>query len=94
MLPLKQSIVLLLRLLRESGKEYQFTALHGAFQQMQGGRVAQMLRISMRKELPCIPEVSANKYALNIRFIEVSFISAKTVLFDQDIPFDLTFCSL
>lgn len=93
LLPLSRSITILLRLLRESGKVHHFTAYHGAFQQMQGGRVAHMLRVTLNKELPCIPEVSANKYALNIRFVEAKF-TAKTTLYDQDVAFDLTFCSL
>lgn len=93
LLPLSHSVSILLKLLRESGKVHHFTAHHGAFQQMQGGRVAQMLRIKLSKELPCTPEVSANKYALNIRFIEAS-LSAKTTLCDQVIAFNLTFCSL
>ena len=93
MLPLRDGITILLKLLRENGKVHHFTAFHGSFQQMQGGRVAQMLRISLDAELPCIPEISANKYALNIRFVEAKY-TAKTTLYDQDVAFDLTFCSL
>ncbi|OIR18341.1 cell division protein ZapD [mine drainage metagenome] len=93
MLPLHDGITILLKLLRENGKVHHFTAFHGSFQQMQGGRVAQMLRISLDPDLPCIPEISANKYALNIRFVEAKY-TAKTALYDQDVPFDLTFCSL
>lgn len=92
MLPLRDGISILLKLLRESGRTHHFTAFHGSFQQMQGGRVAQMLRVSLDPGLPCIPEVSANKYALNIRFVEAAF-TAKTTLYDQDVAFDLTFCS-
>ncbi len=93
MLPLHDGITILLKLLRENGKVHHFTAFHGSFQQMQGGRVAQMLRISLDPDLPCIPEISANKYALNIRFVEAKY-TAKTALYNQDVPFDLTFCSL
>jgi cell division protein ZapD len=93
MLPLRDGITILLKLLRENGKVHHFTAFHGSFQQMQGGRVAQMLRISLDAELPCIPEISANKYALNIRFVEAKY-AAKTSLYDNDVAFDLTFCSL
>ena len=93
MLPLRESLTIILKLLRESGKVHHFTALHGSFQQMQGGKVAQMLSINLDADLPCIPEVSANKYALNIRFVAANY-AAKTILFDQDVPFDLTFCSL
>ncbi len=69
MLPISDALGIILRLLRESGKAQHFTAHQGNFQQMQGGRVAQMLRVSLDSELPCIPEVSANKYVLNIRFV-------------------------
>ncbi len=93
LLPLRDAIAMLLKLLRESGKLHHFVAHQGTFQQMQGGRVAQMLRLSLADDLPCIPEISANKYALNIRFIQANY-SAKTALFEQDIAFDLTFCSL
>ena len=93
LLPLREGLGIVLKLLRESGKVHHYTAHHGNFQQMQGGRVAQLLRIALDDKLACIPEISANKYALNIRFIAANY-AAKTTLFDQDVAFDLTFCSL
>lgn len=91
-LPLHVGLKIILRLLRENGKVLHFTAHQGTFQQMQGGRVAQILRVSLSKELACIPEVSANKYAINIRFIAANY-AAKSTLYEQDVPFKLTFCS-
>lgn len=91
--PIRRGLTIVLKLLRESGKDYHYTAHHGNFQQMQSGRMAQMLRIILDDKLQCIPEVSANKYALNIRFIAADY-AAKTTLFDQDVEFDLIFCSL
>jgi cell division protein ZapD len=93
LLPLRDGIALMLKVLRQSGKVHHFVAHKGTFQQMQGGRVAQMLRISIDKKLSCIPEVSANKYALNIRFVAAN-LSAKTTLHESDVDFNLTFCSL
>jgi cell division protein ZapD len=93
LLPLHTGLKIVLRLLRDGGKILHFTARQGTFQQMQGGRVAQLLRVSLSRELACIPEVGANKYAINIRFIAADY-AAKTTLFEQDVPFDLTFCSL
>jgi len=93
LLPINAAIKIILRLIRESGKTYHFTAHHGAFQQMQGGRVAQMLRVSLDNGQACTPEVSANKYALNIRFIVADY-GAKSTQADHDVPFDLTFCNL
>ena len=93
LLPLHTGLKIVLRLLRENGKVFHFTAHQGTFQQMQGGRVAQMLRVSISRELLCIPEVGANKYAINIRFIAANY-AAKSSLFEQDVPFKLTFCSI
>ncbi|MDO8414553.1 MAG: cell division protein ZapD [Gallionellaceae bacterium] len=93
MLPIRDGLAIILKLLRESGKVYHFTTQQGNFQQMQGGRVAQMLRVRLDPTLPCIPEVSANKYVLNIRFVAADY-AAKSSVYDQDVNFDLTFCSL
>lgn len=93
LLPIRAGIEIVMRLLRDSGKILHFTAHQGTFQQMQGGRVAQMLSVSLNSELACIPEVSANKYAINIRFIDANY-AAKSTLFEHDVPFELTFCSL
>jgi cell division protein ZapD len=92
-LALNNGLKIILRLLRENGKTLQLTAHQGTFQQMQGGRIAHILRVRLSEDLACIPEVSANKYAINIRFIKADF-AAKSTLFEQDVPFKLTFCSL
>ena len=89
--PIHDGLKILLKLLRENCKSHQFTAHQGSFQQMQGGRVAQMLCVTLSKDLPCIPEISANKYALNIRFVAADY-AAKSTLFDKDVDFKLTFC--
>ena len=89
--PIHDGLKILLKLLRENCKTYQFTAHQGSFQQMQGGRVAQMLCVTLDKNLPCIPEISANKYALNIRFVTADY-AAKSTLYDQDVEFKLVFC--
>jgi cell division protein ZapD len=93
LLPVHAGAKIILKLLRENAKTFSFTAHQGTFQQMQGGRVAHMLRVRLGRELPCIPEVGANKYAINIRFIAANY-AAKTTLFEQDVPFELTFCSI
>ena len=93
LLPIHGGLKVILRLIRENGKSYHFTAHRGTFQQMQGGRVAQLLRVSLNNDLACTPEVSANKYALNIRFIAADY-AAKSTLAGYDVPFELTFCSL
>ncbi len=93
LLPISVAVNLLLNLLRENGRKMSFTAHHGSFQQMQGGRAAQLLRISVNSDIPCIPELGANKYAINIRFVAATF-GAKPPLYEHDVPFELTFCTL
>jgi len=93
LLSISDSLDIVLKLMRESGKTYHFTAHQGSFQQMQGGRVAQLLRLNLDNTLPCVPEVSANKYVLNIRFIAANY-AAKSILYEQDVAFDLVFCAL
>ena len=93
LIPIRDGLTIILKLLRENGKIYQFTAQQGNFQQMQGGRAAQLLRITLNSTLPCIPEVSANKYVLNVRFVAADYVG-KSTLYDHDVKFSLTFCSL
>ena len=84
-----------MRLLRESGKSSMQVAAQGVFQQMMAGRVAQMLRIRLAREYACVPEMSANKYALNIRFMTVpSLAKDRTKTIESDVEFELTFCNL
>lgn len=93
MLPIRDALAIVLRLLRESGKTGRHMAYQGVFQQMLAGRVAQMLRLQLDDTLPCTPEISANKYALNIRFISTASLQ-KPRVFEGDVEFDLTFCNL
>ena len=70
------------------------TAFRGVFQLMLAtAKVAQLLRLTVHRELPCVPEISANKYALNIRFIGVSSMDRGTI-YDHDVEFELVFCNL
>jgi cell division protein ZapD len=92
--PIAAGVGIVLRLLRENGRAGRHTAHHGVFQLMlTTTKIAQLLRLSMSHELPCVPEISANKYALNIRFIGVTGFDRGAV-FDGDVDFELMFCNL
>ena len=92
--PIRTGSEIVLHLLRGNGRASEHTAYHGAFQLMlTTTKVSQLLRLSIDQELPCVPEISANKYALNIRFIGVSGMNRGNVV-DDDIDFGLTFCNL
>jgi cell division protein ZapD len=93
MSPIRDGIEIVLRLLRASGRPEQQTARCGAFQLTMAGRTAQMLRIRMANAETVVPEISANKYALNIRFMLPETV-ARPRLAERDVAFELTFCSL
>jgi len=91
--PISASLRIVLRVLRESGKSMPLIAYGGVFQQMPMERAAQMLRLTVKRDLPCVPEISANKYALNIRFILPGSVQ-RTKLYEADVEFQLTYCNL
>ena len=85
---------IILHILRGSGITTQLVATHGAYQQMLGGaKPAQMLMIEVDDDIECFPEVSANKYAINIRFNNLGSVE-KPKQCDNDVAFALTLCNL
>ena len=93
LLPIHAALSIVLRVLRESGRSVSFIAFKGVYQQTPADKPAQMLRLSLDDHLACVPEISANKYALNVRFLLPEGVQ-KTRVFEQDVPFDLAFCNL
>ena len=95
--PLRDGSAIILRILRESGKPQPVKAPQGTFQQMLGGKTAQMLRVRLDPSVPVVPEISANKYVLNIRFISQNGEhqpEPRQRTADWDVDFELTFCNL
>ena len=90
--PLFSAITIVLRLLRESGRASHITAAAGSFQQMLQGRTYQMLRVVIDEKLGAIPEISANKYVLWIRFTSQGG-DMKPKAHEGDVPFELTLCN-
>jgi cell division protein ZapD len=52
-----------------------------------------MVRLRVRRSEPYVPEISANKYALNIRFTTPG-TDARPRQADSDVVFEMTFCNL
>ena len=91
--PLRDGTAIVLKLLREGGKPSRQVAQAGTFSQMLGGRTSQMVRIRLPRETQVIPEISANKYALNVRFTVFSTEPRPRVT-EANVEFELTFCNL
>lgn len=92
LMPTVEATMILLRLLRDSGKTHNYVARAGSFQQMSGGKVVQLIRVSYPEGLDVLPELSANKYALNVRFVNASTGEARAKQTAQDVEFALTYC--
>jgi len=92
--PLRDGSAIILRILRESGKPQTLTAPQGTYQQMLGGKTAQMLRVTLEEGHGCVPEISANKYVLNVRFLTQGADESRNRTAEADLPFELTFCNL
>ena len=56
------------------------------------GKVYQMLRLTLNREPSIIPEISANKYMLWVRFTTQAG-DQKPKSHEDDVTFDLTLCS-
>ena len=90
--PLFNALVLVLRLLRDSGHTSALTATAGNYQEMLQGKTFQMLRLSLDLEPGIIPEISANKYMLSVRFTKQDG-DEKPRPYENDVAFDLTLCN-
>lgn len=97
MLPLRDGLAIVLRLLRASGRPLKQSAPAGTFSLSVAAEPrlikCQMLRLRVRRGEPYIPEISANKYALNIRFTSPDG-GLRPRQADAEVAFELTLCNL
>ncbi|MFP5380750.1 MAG: cell division protein ZapD [Gammaproteobacteria bacterium] len=91
--PIRAAVGIVLGLLRDSGQPEIQHAVNGSYQRMLESRNPLLIRVALADDLPCVPEISANKYALNIRFVQAAPGQTRTCT-EQSIDFELTFCTL
>lgn len=91
--PIRAAVGIVLGLLRDSGRPELQHAGHGSYQRMLESRNPQLIRVGLDEGLPCVPEISANKYVLNIRFVQMGASAIRSCT-DQAMDFELTFCTL
>jgi cell division protein ZapD len=93
LLQFNQALGIVLRLLRETAHRSRQVAAQGAFQQMLQGRTYTLLQLRVDPAHGAIPEISANKYALWVRFTASDGDHLKPRPLERDIPFDLALCA-
>ncbi len=85
-------LAIVLRLLRETAQKSRQVAAAGSYQQMLQGRSYSLLQVRIDAQLGAIPEISANKYMLWIRFTAADR-DLKPRPLDRDVPFELALCA-
>lgn len=88
----QSAMTIVLRLLRESAHRSQQVAAQGAFQQTLQGRSYALLQVRVAAQEEAIPEISANKYMLWIRYV-CADRDLKPKSLDRDVPFELSLCA-
>jgi cell division protein ZapD len=90
--PVRDAMRVALRLLRESGQRSKQNAAGGSFQQELRGRQYQLLQVELDDAVQAVPEISANKYMLWIRFNAPS-TELRPRAQESDVPFELVLCN-
>jgi cell division protein ZapD len=93
LMPLADSIELLLKLLRDSGAPQKVMANGGQFQQnLPQGRTFQLLRLALDPALGLIPEISGNRLLVSIRLMQQGD-DDRLHLSGSDTDFELALCA-
>ena len=93
LMPLGQSLELILQLLRETGVPQRVAAEQGVFQQaMPAGRSFQLLRLRIDPHLNLVPEISGNRLLVSVRLLKLEN-GCKPQPCSEDAAFELTLCA-
>lgn len=91
--PLAEAIVLLLKMLRDSGSPQKVVAPSGQFQQtLPQGRTFQLLRLRIDQATRWIPEISGNRLIVSVRLMALG-ADQRLHAIQEDGSFELTLCA-
>jgi len=90
--PLRDALRITLRLLRDSGQPSQAVAQSGSYQQQLGGKTYQLLQIRIADQSNAIPELSANRHMLWLRFTSQDG-DLRPRAFEGNVAFEMTLCN-
>src|SRR3546814_18168278 len=92
-LPLYKGLALILRLLRDSGDGVDLVARQGAYQEMLGGKVFQLLRVWVDTALKIFPEMRDTQKVIWVRFASQSLELTPTTV-KGDVTFKRARCTV
>lgn len=93
MMPIAQSLQLLLQLLRDSGSRQKVVATGGQYQQsLAPGKTYQLMRVRLDPALDLIPEISGHRLMVSIRLMRAEPDGRLRPAY-EDAPFELALCA-
>ena len=93
LLPLAESVGLLLKLLRDSGVPQKVLCAGGHYQQnLPQGRTFQLMRLRIDPALGLFPEVSGNRLVVSVRLMTI-VDGQRVQSSSEDAPLEITLCS-
>ncbi|MES2212734.1 MAG: cell division protein ZapD [Pseudomonadota bacterium] len=95
LLPLEAGVTLLLDLIRSSaGAHALTTSATGVYSKDFDPQhtLHQLIRVSVAPGKSAYPEISGNKYRINIRFLKPNFETGRATVLEELIPFELSCC--
>ena len=93
LVPLAESVGLLLQLLRDSGAAQKVVATDGQYQQaLQQGRTFQLLRLRIDPSLGLVPEISGNRLMVSVRMMRQES-DDRLHICTTDSSFELALCA-
>jgi cell division protein ZapD len=90
---LNSSVALCLKLVRESSIATHEVAESGFFQRtLETSTPCQMIRVCLRDDARCFPEISAGKHRFTVRFMHLASTNDRPSQTEADVEFDLHCC--
>lgn len=86
--PIRVAVLHVMRTLREGRQKSLAQAVNGIYHLNPGGRSLMLLTLQVTPQCLCVPEISAGKHVINIRFVTIDK-QHRPRLCEQDIAFDL-----
>jgi cell division protein ZapD len=90
--PMVNAIVMVLQLLRDSGKPQKVMTADGQLQQLlPQGRIFQMLRLQIDEALNLVPEISGNRLMASVRLLRHEH-DGRLILVRDNVPLEIALC--
>lgn len=88
---MREAVVLLLTLMRDTGTAQKMIATHGQFQQSLAQGKFQLMRVAVDPSLNLVPEISGNRLMVWVRMMRPD-TEGRLQPCNEDAPFEMALC--